>query len=208
MWPEPEIEDMLPLAYKQGPGRPRKVRIRESGEEGARKRRTGVAYKCTKCDQFGHNALTCKSPTQDPVALKRKRKVKAKVTEVVHDVVPNEEQNNVETEVVQNDDQDAVQNDVEPENVHDAVPNDVESQTQSCVVDTSQPQPKKKKTIKPHHGLKIRRSERVKLSWFKKPITGPGSSEQPITIIDLAETSSNLGVSTRSLKKWKNQKSS
>ncbi|XP_058758242.1 uncharacterized protein LOC131631465 [Vicia villosa] len=138
------------------------------------------------------------------------RKVKAKVTEVVQndDQAENEEQNNVETEFVQNDDQAAVQNDVEPENVHDEVPNDVQSQTQSCVVDTSQPQPKKKKTIKPHHGLKIRRSERIKLSWFKKPITGPGSSEQPITIEDPAETSSSLGVSTRSLKKWKKQKSS
>ncbi|XP_058783990.1 uncharacterized protein LOC131658743 [Vicia villosa] len=184
MWPETEIEDMLPPAYKQGSGRPRKVRIRESGEEGARKRRTGVAYKCTKCDQFGHNALTCKSPTQDPVALKRKRKVKAKVTEVVQNDVQNdvqadnEEQNNVENDLVQNDDQAAVQNDVEAYQVHDDVPNDVQqSQTQSSVVDNSQPQPKKKKTIKPHHGLKIRRSERVKLSWFKKPIIGPGSSE-------------------------------
>ncbi|XP_050897763.1 alpha,alpha-trehalose-phosphate synthase [UDP-forming] 6 [Lathyrus oleraceus] len=52
-------------------GRPKKIRIRESGEDGARKRRSGVAYKCTKCDNFGHNAMTCKATTQDPNALKR-----------------------------------------------------------------------------------------------------------------------------------------
>ncbi|XP_058733586.1 uncharacterized protein LOC131605219 [Vicia villosa] len=64
---------------QERPGRPRKVRIRELGEEGARQRRHKVEYKCTKCDKFGHNALTCKSLTQDPNALKRKRKVKKTV---------------------------------------------------------------------------------------------------------------------------------
>ena len=59
--------------YKKGPGRPRKLRIRECGEEGARRRRLpGVSYRCTKCDKFGHNAQTCKSTTQDPNGLKRK----------------------------------------------------------------------------------------------------------------------------------------
>lgn len=72
MWPEVEMEPPLPPAYKNGPGRPKKIRIRESGEDGARKRRSGVAYKCTKCDNFGHNAMTCKATTQDPNALKRK----------------------------------------------------------------------------------------------------------------------------------------
>ncbi|XP_050888646.1 uncharacterized protein LOC127093787 [Lathyrus oleraceus] len=72
MWPEVEMEPPLPSAYKNGPGRPKKIRIRESGEDGARKRRSGVAYKCTKCDNFGHNAMTCKATTQDPNALKRK----------------------------------------------------------------------------------------------------------------------------------------
>ncbi|XP_058759549.1 uncharacterized protein LOC131632841 [Vicia villosa] len=76
MWPEVEMEQVLLPSYKKGPGRPRKVRIRELGEEGARQRRHKIEYKCTKCDKFGHNALTCKSLTQDPNALKRKRKVK------------------------------------------------------------------------------------------------------------------------------------
>lgn len=44
----------------------------EYGEDDARRRRPGVDYKCTKYDKFGHNAMSCKSPTQDPNALKRK----------------------------------------------------------------------------------------------------------------------------------------
>ena len=44
----------------------------ECGEDDARRRRPGVAYKCTKCDKFGHNVMSCKSHTQDPNALKRK----------------------------------------------------------------------------------------------------------------------------------------
>ncbi|KAI5391283.1 hypothetical protein KIW84_076215 [Lathyrus oleraceus] len=94
-------------------GRPKKIRIRESGEDGARKRRSGVAYKCTKCDNFGHNAMTCKATTQDPNALKRM---------VIH-----------------------------------------------C---------DEKKPI-----IKRRQSERIKLSWFKRPITCEGiSSDKPITL--------------------------
>lgn len=65
-------DELLPTVYKNGPGRSRKVRIRECGEDDARKRIPNVAYKCTKCDKFGHNALSCKSLTQDPNALKRK----------------------------------------------------------------------------------------------------------------------------------------
>jgi hypothetical protein len=41
-------------------------------ENGIRKRIKGVAYKCTRCSQFGHNAKSCKSKTQDPDGLKRK----------------------------------------------------------------------------------------------------------------------------------------
>ena len=52
---EVDAPKLLPPTYKNGPGRPRKLRIREFDENGARMRRQGVAYKCTKCDQFGHN---------------------------------------------------------------------------------------------------------------------------------------------------------
>ncbi|WJX68578.1 hypothetical protein P8452_52932 [Trifolium repens] len=78
MWPEPENaeekEEILPPMYKTGPGRPKKLRIREFDEAGCRKRKRGVIYKCTKCGDFRHNRSTCKSKTQDPDALKRKRK--------------------------------------------------------------------------------------------------------------------------------------
>jgi hypothetical protein len=76
MWPEPENaeekEEILPPMYKTGPGRPKKLRIREFDEAGCRKRKRGVIYKCTKCGDFRHNRSTCKSKTQDPDALKRK----------------------------------------------------------------------------------------------------------------------------------------
>ncbi|XP_058749599.1 uncharacterized protein LOC131622543 [Vicia villosa] len=80
MWPEVETEDLLPPNYKKGPGRPRKLRIRETGEEGARRRLPGVAYRCTKCDKVGHNVKSCKSKEQHPNALKRKKKLRSGVS--------------------------------------------------------------------------------------------------------------------------------
>src|SRR3954464_14229247 len=70
MWPNVESEDLLPPDFKKGPGRPRKLRIRETGEEGARRRLPGVSYRCTRCDKIGHNIKSCKSKVQDPNALK------------------------------------------------------------------------------------------------------------------------------------------
>ncbi|KAI5407731.1 hypothetical protein KIW84_053826 [Lathyrus oleraceus] len=77
MYQEVQTYEIQLLTHKNGPGRPREVRIRECGEDGARKRRPDVAYKCTKFDKFGHNTLSFKSLTQYPNALKRKRKPKA-----------------------------------------------------------------------------------------------------------------------------------
>jgi hypothetical protein len=71
MWPQVDIEEPLPPHYKRGPGRPKKLRIREVDELGSRMRRPGVSYRCTKCDKFGHNKRKCKSTTQDPNAAKR-----------------------------------------------------------------------------------------------------------------------------------------
>ncbi|KAI5395791.1 hypothetical protein KIW84_062102 [Lathyrus oleraceus] len=79
MSPEVQTDELQPPVYKNGPGRSRKVRIRECGEYGARRRRPGIAYKFTKCDKFGHNALSCKSLTQDPNALKRKSSVQTNI---------------------------------------------------------------------------------------------------------------------------------
>jgi hypothetical protein len=72
MWPEVEEEEILPPNYKRGPGRPKKLRIREFDELGGRFRRPGVAYRCTKCDKMGHNRRSCKSGVQNPEATKRK----------------------------------------------------------------------------------------------------------------------------------------
>ncbi len=73
MWPKPPDgveENILPPLYKKGPGRPRKLRIREFDEAGVRKPRKGK-YHCTTCGHPGHNAGSCKLP-QDPNALNRK----------------------------------------------------------------------------------------------------------------------------------------
>ncbi|WJX14328.1 hypothetical protein P8452_04608 [Trifolium repens] len=76
MWPKPPDgvveEKILPPLYKRGPGRPKKLRIREFDEDGVRKPRKGK-YHCTTCGEPGHNTGSCKKP-QDPNALKRKRK--------------------------------------------------------------------------------------------------------------------------------------
>jgi hypothetical protein len=75
MWlnpPEGVDQVILPPLYKNGPGRPRKLRIRGTDEEGSRKRRKGVIYHCTTCNSTGHNAGSCKSKVQDPNSLKGK----------------------------------------------------------------------------------------------------------------------------------------
>ncbi|KAI5438926.1 hypothetical protein KIW84_024594 [Lathyrus oleraceus] len=72
MWLEVQTDKLLLPVYKNGSGRQGKGRIRECGEDGVRRRRLGVAYICTNCDKFGHNALSCKRFTQYPNALKRK----------------------------------------------------------------------------------------------------------------------------------------
>ncbi|CAK8562212.1 unnamed protein product [Lathyrus sativus] len=66
---------MPPPSFKKGPGRPKKLTWREHDETGSRMRSPGVAYRCTKCDKFGHNSRKCQSIIQDTNALKRKRKI-------------------------------------------------------------------------------------------------------------------------------------
>lgn len=72
MWPEVQSEELLRPMYKKGHDIQRKLRTRECGEDGARRRLPGVSYRCTKCDKFGHNVQSCKRKKQDPNALKRK----------------------------------------------------------------------------------------------------------------------------------------
>ncbi|KAI5426073.1 hypothetical protein KIW84_031775 [Lathyrus oleraceus] len=185
MWPEVEMEPPLPPAYKNGPGRPKKIRIRESGEDGARKRRSGVAYKCTKCDNFGHNAMTCKATTQDPNALKRKRKPKKGHVPTATDMptandmptasdmpAPTATDMTVPTNV-------PVPTDPQPPT--DMPVPTIMSQTGSSVAASITKQSRKRVEKKPI--IKRRQSERIKLSWFKRLITGEGiSSDKPITL--------------------------
>ncbi|KAI5435767.1 hypothetical protein KIW84_022261 [Lathyrus oleraceus] len=84
MWPKVQTDEQQPHVYNNGPRRPMNVRIREYGEDGARRRRPDVAYKCTKCDKLVHNALSCKSFTQDLNVLKRNVNVYVQVNIDVH----------------------------------------------------------------------------------------------------------------------------
>ena len=75
MWPEVECEELLPPAYKKAPGRPKKLRRREADEppsSQSKYKRSRTTYRCTRCDQFGHNAKGCRSLTVNPNAQKRK----------------------------------------------------------------------------------------------------------------------------------------
>lgn len=71
MSPNVDVNDMLLPKYKKGQGKPKKSRFGEHGEIGSRIRRLGVAYSCTKYDNFGHNANKCQSKEHDPKASKR-----------------------------------------------------------------------------------------------------------------------------------------
>jgi hypothetical protein len=85
MWPKPPDgvveEKLLPPLYKRGPGRPKKLRIREFDEDGVRKPRKGK-YHCTTCGASGHNIGLCKKP-QDPNALKRKVNLACLINELI-----------------------------------------------------------------------------------------------------------------------------
>jgi hypothetical protein len=85
MWPKPPDgvveEKLLPPLYKRGPGRPKKLRIREFDEDGVRKPRKGK-YHCTTCGAPGHNTGSCKKP-QDPNALKRKVNLACLINELI-----------------------------------------------------------------------------------------------------------------------------
>lgn len=72
MWPTMNIEEMLQPKYKKDPCGLKKLRFREHDETLSRMRRLYAAYRCTKCDKFGHNSRKCESNEHDPNALKRK----------------------------------------------------------------------------------------------------------------------------------------
>lgn len=71
MWPEVDMEEMLPPSYKRGPGRPKKLKRREPDED-PNKVRTQTTYCCTRCGVHGHNARNCTSQVVDHESKKRK----------------------------------------------------------------------------------------------------------------------------------------
>ncbi|XP_058726866.1 uncharacterized protein LOC131598245 [Vicia villosa] len=185
MWPEVESEELLPPNYKKGPGRPRKLRIRESGEEGDRRRLPGVSYRCTRCDKVGHNVKTCKSKRQNQSAMKRKKKMRPNASEEgTNNAGSQSATNNEENEDTKTD---SLFGDITDDKISNI--SDIQSQAS-----TSNSFKGKGKMI--HKPIVRRRvSERIKENWFKKPkpFTGPGSHPaQPICMdIEEEEPSNN-----------------
>ncbi|XP_058773017.1 uncharacterized protein LOC131647121 [Vicia villosa] len=190
MWPEVETEELLPPTYKKGPGRPRKLRIRETGEEGARRRLPGVSYRCTRCDKIGHNVKSCKSKKQDPNALKRKKKKQPCATT---DGAATSTQHGATTPGAATETQPAGANEVTDADVEDSLFRDISDamiaslpnisvQTTTSIGSTSNIDKGKQKVKQEFKPLRNRCSERIKENWFKKPkpFIGPGSNpEQP-----------------------------
>ncbi|WJX71149.1 hypothetical protein P8452_55173 [Trifolium repens] len=98
MWPSPSVavEEMLPPAYKRGPGRPKKLRVRAPHEDPS-KRKTKTTYQCTRCGAEGHKCTTCKAVEVNPDAAKRKRKPKKNANTAVP---PASQASQAETNVV------------------------------------------------------------------------------------------------------------
>lgn len=63
-WPETDDVEILPPMYKQGPGRPKKLRRREPDEptNPTKVRRTNTVNKCRRCNTYGHNSRRCPLP--------------------------------------------------------------------------------------------------------------------------------------------------
>lgn len=64
VWPNVDVNDMLPLTFKKGPYRPRKLRYGEYDEVGSKTRRSDVGYRCTKCDKLDHKLRIPKQRTR------------------------------------------------------------------------------------------------------------------------------------------------
>lgn len=66
-WPKTGFPDILPPKARRMPGRPKKHRRREQGEEGAGSKlsKKGVLMKCSQCLVVGHNKATCKATAEE-----------------------------------------------------------------------------------------------------------------------------------------------
>ncbi|GAU34421.1 hypothetical protein TSUD_393740 [Trifolium subterraneum] len=193
MWPKPPDgveENILPPLYKKGPGRPRKLRIREFDDAGVRKPRKGK-YHCTTCGHLGHNAGSCKLP-QDPNALNRKRKPsngKASDSQGPASVSQPPASASQPSAVASQPPASASQpSAVASQDLFGDIPDEFMASIPDVKVIEKKLPVKSKKHKGDHHqhlyhGMKRRTSERIKMNSFKTPVTGVGSSQtQPIVI--------------------------
>ena len=90
-WPATEYDPISPPVVRTKPGRPKKARRKEEGEEmhPYKVTRKGLAVKCGKCYQWGHNARTCKAPENPKRRIYSK---KANKRAVDTDAAPNRRQ--------------------------------------------------------------------------------------------------------------------
>lgn len=88
-WPETPAESILPPEYKQGVGRPKKLRRREPDEEpsATKYRRTCTKKKCGRCREVGHNVGKCPVPPPEPETVDEFVEVNEAV---IDSVTPNE----------------------------------------------------------------------------------------------------------------------
>ncbi|KAI5442352.1 hypothetical protein KIW84_011430 [Lathyrus oleraceus] len=168
MWPEVQADEIQPPVYKNGLGRPRKVRIRECGEDGSMRRRLGWK---PKASQAGVELMKNKANASH---------VQADASNVQIDA------SHVQVDVgnIQDDASHVDADVVAPSQEESSVVQ--ESQVDSNVVKTSQTEPKQKKIKKPFLNLRKRKSERLELKMLQKPIIGPWSNyDQPITLTEM-----------------------
>lgn len=72
-WPKTGLPDILPPKARRIPGRPKKHRRKEQGEEGAGEKlsKKGILMKCSACLTPGHNKATCIATPEEIEEKKR-----------------------------------------------------------------------------------------------------------------------------------------
>jgi len=82
MWPKTGQSEILPLEYKRGLGRQKKLRIRKPDEDPnpSRLKRSHMSYVCGICNQRGQNSMTYPHRLIEVEAPKQKFKMTLKMT--------------------------------------------------------------------------------------------------------------------------------
>nr|XP_017245786.1 PREDICTED: uncharacterized protein LOC108217466 [Daucus carota subsp. sativus] len=102
MWPESSINPVLPPVERRMPGRPKKARRKEFGEdvgtskkqceETMRVSRKKLQMTCSNCGGSGHNKKTCKNPTKVVNSQPKKNRGRPKVEKPTTSVAPKKRQ--------------------------------------------------------------------------------------------------------------------